>query len=106
MRSALVAALIAYVEHPRRARMRRFLRGLAYDELQFIAGYLGAQILESVCSGDGKEPGIQRRSEDHELKMILLVEYLGLAGRNSRTADVSRQARFEYTSTDLPRRSN
>jgi hypothetical protein len=78
MRSALVAALIGCVELPLKARTRQFLRGLSYDELQFIAEYLGAKILETACGGCGLTN--HRRTEDAELKMILLLEYLGFAG--------------------------
>src|SRR5262249_17999862 len=106
MRSALIAALIACVEHPLKARTRRFLRGLSYDELQFIAEHLGTKILESACGGSAKQACIQRRSEDHALKMILLIEYLGLTGKETRTAGGSRQAGFAYTSTHWPRLSN
>ena len=83
MRSALVAALIGCVEHPLKARTRRFLCGLSYDELQFIAEYLGAKILESACGSCGLNVNLPRRTEDSELKMILLLEYLGFAGINA-----------------------
>ena len=80
MRSALVAALVGCVEHPLKARTRRFLCGLSYDELQFIAEFLGAKILESACGSCGLNANLPRPTEDAELKMILLLEYLGFAG--------------------------
>jgi len=83
MRSALVAALIGCVEHPLKARTRRFLCGLSFDELQFIAEYQGAKILDSACGGCGDHLRIPRRSEDDELKMILLLEYLGMVRVNA-----------------------
>jgi len=101
MRSALVAALIGCVEHPLKARTKRFLCGLSYDELQFIAEYLGARILESAWGG-GQTLGVQRRTEDAELKMILLLEYLGFAGLDSSKATVSRKPPVAYTSQHWP----
>ena len=47
-RQELATALIACAESPCRAKARRFLSGLSSDELQFIAEYLGACILEST----------------------------------------------------------
>jgi len=102
MRSALVAALIGCVEHPLKARTKRFLCGLSYDELQFIAEYLGARILEAACGGYGQNPDAPRRTEDAELKMILLLEYLGFAGMDSRKAAASRKPPVAYTSQHSP----
>jgi len=96
MRSALVAALIGCVELPLKARTRRFLRGLSYDELQFIAEYLGARILESACGRCGLNPSLQRRTDDAELKMILLLEYLGFAGMNLQARGAEGKAPFAY----------
>jgi len=84
VRSALVSALAARAESALRSRLRRFLLGLSRDELQFIASYLGACILES--SGESDEGGSRttvfsvRGAEDRELKMILLLEYLYRSG--------------------------
>jgi hypothetical protein len=79
VRRALVAALAARAESCSRPGVRRFLRGLSCDELQFIAAFLGACILEST-----EQPAsalfADRSSEDRELKLILLVEYLCRAG--------------------------
>ena len=75
MRSALVTALVARAENPVKSPLRRFLRGLSRDELEFIASFLGACILESVET----RPSMSWNSdgvEDHDLKMILLAEYL------------------------------
>ena len=88
MRSALVAALVARAENSLKARVRRFLRGLSSDELQFIASFLGGCILESTGSPHRFE-SISRglsalqgqgladcQSQDRDLKVILLREYL------------------------------
>ena len=82
MRSALVAALVAWADSPWRAKVRRFLCGLSSDELQYIAGFLGECILESDGSCAG-EPNRFLRSEDCSLKMILVREYLSRAGPGS-----------------------
>lgn len=91
MRSTLVAALVSCADSPHKSQARRFVQGLSSDELQFIAGFLGACVLDSA----GK-PRISRaqwaeritryqqasagghtcRSADQEHKMILLLEYL------------------------------
>jgi hypothetical protein len=104
VRSALVAALIACADSPHKSTARRFLRGLSSDELQFIAGFLGACVLE--FSG---EPGLSRTqwaerisryqqalaahpccgSEDQEHKMIVLLEYLCRSGSRPLTLPAS-----------------
>jgi hypothetical protein len=91
VRSPLVAALVSCADSPHKSQARRFLQGLSADELQFIAGFLGACVLDS----EG-QPCISRaqwaeritryqtapdgfrapRSADREHKMILLLEYL------------------------------
>ena len=78
MRSTLVAALVACADSPWKAKARRFLCGLSSDELQYIAGFLGGCILESPGNGPGTYDC--RCSEDRELKMILVQEYLCRAG--------------------------
>ena len=95
MRSSLVAALVSCVESPLKYEARRFLVGLSSDELQFIAEFLGACILESSgrcgCSRaqladridryqQTRDGCAQRRSEDQDHKMILLLEYLCRSG--------------------------
>jgi hypothetical protein len=82
---------------------RRFLAGLSCDELQFIAEYLGACILDSsaVCWRSRAELAdriarfqqarvIQARvrSEDLEHKMILLLEYLSRRDRGEYSVPV------------------
>lgn len=96
MRSRLVAALISCVDGSVKNKTRRFLAGLSFDELQFIAEYLGACILDSTgvygCSRAelacriarfqrARVAPAQTRSEDLEHKMILLLEYLCRIGR-------------------------
>ena len=85
-RSTLVAALSACAEGSTRARARRFLMGLSSDELQFIAEFVGACILESSEDTARVAEAIQRRcrrvsgafvrQRDQENKMILLREFL------------------------------
>jgi hypothetical protein len=90
VRASLVAALASCADSSMKTPARRFLAGLSSDELQFIAGFLGACALESA-----KERCVSRaqvadriagylkartspdeRSADQEHKMILLLEYL------------------------------
>ena len=81
MRRTLEAALLACADSPWKAKARRFLRGLSYDELQYIAGYVGACILESTGALTAPELSrTQSASEDCELKMILVMEYLCRTG--------------------------
>lgn len=75
MRSALTAALVACVESSFRGRARRFLSGLSSDELQFIAEYLGSRILEPAQPWEFRPA--RCAPEDRDLKVILLLEYLG-----------------------------
>lgn len=94
-RNSLLAALIACTDAPSKPKASRFLAGLSSDELQFIADFLGSCILESQarCARNRAECAqrIARfqsaransaavRSNDLELKMILLLEYLCCAG--------------------------
>ena len=95
MRNALVAALTSCADNPFQSKARRFLSGLSSDELQFIAEFLGACVLESGrkcrCSRAQWAEEIaefQRArdagggwSEDQDHKMILLLEYLCRDGR-------------------------
>ena len=91
MRSTLVAALVSCADSPHRLQARRFVQGLSSDELEFIAQFLGACVLDSAG-----QPCVSRqqwaeritryqqmtsgrqtsRSADQEHKMILLLEYL------------------------------
>ena len=83
MRTTLVAALAACAESKVRARARKFLSGLSADELQFIAEYLGARILQSaeqnLCE-DWPVAARGGRSPDRDHKMIVLAEYLRQSG--------------------------
>jgi len=91
-RLELAAALVACADSPCRAKARRFVNGLSSDELQFIAEYLGACILESAreCRRSRAELAARvaefQRSHspapgpDQDHKMILLLEYLWRSG--------------------------
>jgi hypothetical protein len=81
----LVAALVACTELPFRARARRFARGLSADELQFIAEYLGACILESSSEGCWPACKLAARlpAADRDHKLILLLEYLCRTGNQA-----------------------
>jgi len=95
VRNALVAALISCADRPLKPKARRFLVGLSSDELQFIAEFLGACILESTEKGRCSRSELAERiaqfqrgrprcspgcSEDQDHKMILLLEYLCRSG--------------------------
>lgn len=104
MRSVLVAALSSCADNRRRPGARRFLGGLSADELQFIAEFLGASVLESEFAG---EPAGQSRGEladrlaefhrtrfgelpsrDQDHKTILLLEFLCRSGLRKAPAAV------------------
>ena len=95
MRNALVAALVSSADRPLKPKARRFLVGLSFDELQFIAEFVGACILESPDEGRCSRAELAERvaefqrgrlqyspgcSEDQDHKMILLLEYLCRSG--------------------------
>lgn len=93
MRNSLVTALVSCADTPTRPLARRFLRGLSADELQFIADYYGACILEepAVCVSNRAElaaridafnraRGNAMPMADMDHKMILLLEYLWSVG--------------------------
>ena len=95
LRSSLAAALISCADSPHRSQARRFVQGLSADELEFIAAFLGACMLDSCgnsCASQAEwaervaryqqEPAARGsiRSDDREHKMILLVEYLCRSG--------------------------
>ena len=94
MRNALVTALVSCADRPLKPKARRFLMGLSCDELQFIAEFLGACILESTENGCSRSELAERIadfqqarlrcppgcSEDQDHKMILLLEYLCRSG--------------------------
>jgi len=90
LRTALISAISACAGPRFRKKARRFLQGLSRDELQYIAEFLGACVLES----SGRRAGRRRQlaegvahfaqlrraplgcDEDQAHKMILLLEYL------------------------------
>jgi hypothetical protein len=88
VRAFLVAALASCADTPLRNGVLRFLRGLSSDELQFIAEFLGASLLEGAA-GSGpladfhrEQPaGAQPRGRQNDLdhKLILVREYLAIA---------------------------
>lgn len=65
MRTALLTALVAYVDESRKLCARRFLTGLSADEMEFIAEFLGASILEpgSVAGERQARPRRPSRAE-------------------------------------------
>ena len=91
------------MDRPLKPEARRFLAGLSCDELQFIAEFVGASILESAepCSGSrleiarrvaafqqarvGSAPG---SSPDQDHKTILLLEFLCRAGLDRQPAPI------------------
>ena len=99
-KSALVRALGACVDDQQKRLIRRFLLGLATDELQYIAEFLGSCILESggrCCTSRTQVAEAIKQFErsrrmaqtalcasasiqDQEHKMILLLEYLCRSG--------------------------
>lgn len=96
MKTTLVRALSTCACGRQRASALRFLQGLSADELQYIADFFGAHILEAaggcaVAPRAGEEiaafercrhprPESNDALEDHQHKMILLMEYLGRCG--------------------------
>jgi hypothetical protein len=95
------------VEDLQRREIRRFLQGLATDELQYIAEFLGSCILESGgrchCSRSQLAEAIKQfdrtrrgsiaaahapQDQDQEHKMILLLEYLCRSGLTQYTLAV------------------
>ena len=104
MRSALVAALISCTDSPRKPEARRFLEGLSADELQFIAGFFGACVLDATGKPcNSRHQWAERiaryrqacagcpvcRSADEEHKMILLLEFLCRNGSPTRVRSAS-----------------
>ena len=93
----LVDALLGISLMDRRENTRRFLEGLSTDELQYIAAFLGAKILDpnpdvSPLNRDELSREIERYEvsqagsldgADQVHKMILLLEFLSL-GRSLR----------------------
>ncbi len=79
MRRSLITALAECAESSFRWRARRFLLGLSADELQFIAQFMGGHILESAECCDARALR-SCGSEDQQLKLIVLREYLSQSG--------------------------
>lgn len=94
MRRALVTALASCANRTVQCKTRRFLAGLSCDELQFLAEFLGASILDYDCQRRGSRTQLaeqvaefqkarcrcQAPPEDQDHKMILLWEFLCLSG--------------------------
>jgi hypothetical protein len=85
LRYALVAALLSYAGTEARTRLRCFLAGLSADELEFLAGFQGARILErssGLPSGaaDYASWAAGRCAADLDHKMLVLREYLVRCG--------------------------
>jgi len=72
VRRSLIDALLACVESSSKPKTRRFLLGLSFDELQFIAGFMRSCMLNSPLDA--------RCSDDRDLKLIVLREYLWQSG--------------------------
>src|SRR5438270_13139244 len=95
-RNTLVAALVDCSDGSAKTRARRFLLGLSCDELQFIAEFLGACILESaedaahpVADAHGHAKALLRTTSApaapprmaQQEKILVLREFLGRCGR-------------------------
>ena len=95
MRDTLVAALLSCSDNPLRPEAHRFLLGLSADELQFIAEFLGACVLDPLQKWGSSRAQLAERiamfqrarasrwtfnSEDRDHKMIVLLEYLSRYG--------------------------
>ena len=82
LRQNLVTALVACTDAPFRAKAKRFASGLSADELQFIAEYLGACILESDGPSACAPAAVAERlpAADRGHKLLLLTEYLTRTG--------------------------
>jgi hypothetical protein len=83
----LVTALVDCTDGPARFRVRRFLQGLSADELQFLASFWGACVLESdgpvhsnhtlLAHRIGQLLSASAPGYDCDHKLLLLLEYLG-----------------------------
>jgi len=90
LRAALISAITACADERFHRKARWFLQGLSNDELQYIAEFLGACVLESspneVCSRhqvaddiayfDRSRPVPRGGLHDRDHRMIVLLEYL------------------------------
>jgi hypothetical protein len=101
VRRALVAALVSCADGSLRPKTRRFLAGLSCDELQFLADFVGASIVECACRyprrrsqlslGIGEFQKARRArcnaaSADQDHKVILLREFLSVSGQQAAAA--------------------
>ena len=114
-RASLVTAISSMSTSGRREAARRFLEGLSTDELQYIAAYFGARLLEPGPNGceqsrdemahqieqyEGKRKTPRRSngsqsppaSYDVSHRMIVLLEYLSACSMRSKTAAVRANA--------------
>src|SRR5436190_4481367 len=83
-RNTLIEALVACSDGTVKTRARRFLLGLSCDELQFIAEFLGACILESSAAVHTHQALLAHVGSEwsgQEDKIIVLREFLGRCGR-------------------------
>jgi hypothetical protein len=78
-RRELVAALADCADRPYRPVARRFLCGLSADEMQFIAEFLGASILELHETCRAEAAGVSGAS-DRNHKLLVLSEFLRRTG--------------------------
>jgi hypothetical protein len=79
VRSMLVAALVSCAAKASKSQLRRFLSGLSADELEFLAGFQGARILEhgvSSASAQADYSSTGPNTPDRDHKMLILREYL------------------------------
>ena len=89
MRADLISAITSCTGARHQRQSRKFLQGLSTDELQYIAEFLGASILESAHRAAGRgelaesiafferrRPAAAASARDRDHKMILLLEYL------------------------------
>ena len=93
MQCDFVAALVSCAEGPLQPSVHRFLMGLSCDELEFLAAFMGASILEAAegcaCSRAQlaeriaalqRNRSAARPTPDQDHKMILLLEFLCRSG--------------------------
>lgn len=90
MRTTLISAIAVCAEQRLQRKARKFLQGLSTDELQYIAEFLGACVLETlghsalsrrelaegIAQFEQVRPARAGCAGDREHKMILLLEYL------------------------------
>jgi hypothetical protein len=104
VRNTLLSALETWADPSQRHKTHQFLTGLSCDELQYIADFIGASLLETLggCESRAQLAALvaefQRakccpgpRGDDEECKAILLLEYLCRGGgRRLQTATAGR----------------